>query len=101
MRLTGRTIDAQEAWQIGLVNMVMPADRLWEETMKVARSLASKGRLAVREIKNTTKKDVDRDIVVGCQLESDGLALCFSGQDAGEGIEAFMGKRKPIFKDAL
>ncbi len=99
--LTGRTIDAQEAWQIGLVNRVLPADRLWEETMKVARAVASKGRVAVRAIKSAIRKGVDRDIEVGCQLESDGLALCFSGQDAKEGIEAFMEKRKPSFKDTL
>ncbi len=99
--LTGRTIDAQEAWQLGLVNRVIPAERLWEETMKVARSIASKGRVAVSTIKSAIRKGVDRDIEVGCQLESDGLALCFSGQDAREGIEAFMEKRKPSFKDRL
>jgi enoyl-CoA hydratase len=99
--LTGRTIDAQEAWTIGLVNRVLPADQLWEETMKVARSLASKGRVAVRAIKSVIRNGVDRDVEVGCQLESDGLALCFSGQDAKEGIKAFMEKRKPVFKDTI
>ena len=99
--LTGRTIDAKEAWTIGLVNRVLPADQLWEETMKVARSLASKGRVAVRAIKSVIRNGVDRDVEVGCQLESDGLALCFSGQDAKEGIEAFMEKRKPVFTDTI
>lgn len=99
--LTGRTIDAKEAWTIGLVNRVLPADQLWEETMKVARSLASKGRVAVRAIKSVIRGGVDRDVEVGCQLESDGLALCFSGQDAKEGIKAFMEKRKPVFKDTI
>jgi enoyl-CoA hydratase len=99
--LTGRTIDAQEAWQMGLVNRVLPVDQLWEETMKVARSLATKGRVAVRAIKSVIRNGVDRDIEVGCQMESDGLALCFSGEDAQEGIQAFMEKRKPLFKDHI
>jgi enoyl-CoA hydratase len=99
--LTGRTIDAKEAWEIGLVNRVLPAGQLWEETMKVARSLASKGRVAVRTIKKVIRNGVDRDLEVGCELESDGLALCFSGQDALEGIQAFMEKRKPVFKDII
>lgn len=99
--LTGETIDAREAYEMGMINKVLPADLLWDETMNVARSIAAKARVAVWAIKNTIRKGVDRDVEVGCQLESDGLALCFSGHDAKEGIEAFMEKRKPSFKDNL
>ncbi len=99
--LTGKTIDAKEALEIGMINRALPANQLWEETMKTARSLRSKGRVAVRAIKSVIRNGIDRDIEVGCQLESDGLALCFSGQDAKEGIESFQEKRKPLFKDNI
>jgi enoyl-CoA hydratase len=99
--LTGRTIDAKEAFEIGMINRVIPANLLWDETMKVASDLASKGRVAVRTIKNAIRKGVDRDIEIGCQLESDGLGVCLSGEDAKEGIRAFIEKRKPRFKDNL
>jgi enoyl-CoA hydratase len=99
--LTGKIISAQEALDIGLVNRVVPADQLWEETMKVARNLATKGRVAVRAIKASILTGIERDIQVGCQIESDAFALCFSGSDAGEGMRAFLEKRKPELKDKI
>ena len=97
----GDGVQAEEAYEMGVVNKVLPADLLWDETMNVARSIAAKARVAVWAIKNAIRKGIDRDVEVGCQLESDGLALCFSGQDGREGIEAFMEKRKPSFRDNL
>jgi len=98
---TGKIIDAKEALNIGLVNRVFSHEQLWKETMKVAKSLAFKGRVAVRAIKNIIRNGIDRDIEVSCIMESDGFALCFSGNDGREGINAFLEKRKPVFKDKL
>jgi len=99
--LTGELIPAKEALTIGLVNRVFPHDQLWEETIKTAKSMAQKGRIAIRAIKTIIRNGIDRDIEVGCVMESDGFALCFSGNDAKEGINAFLEKRKPDFKDRL
>lgn len=96
--LTGAIIDASEALRIGLVNKVFPADRLWEETMKAARLMASKGRAAVRGIKGCIDRGVDLELGSGCGLEADNFALCFASPDAREGMSAFLEKRSAVFK---
>lgn len=99
--LTGRIISAKEAFDIGLVNKVFSPEKLWEETMNTAKIMASKGRVATMAIKSTIRNGIESDIGTGFVLESDGLALCFSANDAKEGIKAFLEKRKPDFKDNL
>jgi enoyl-CoA hydratase len=99
--LTGEIIPAEEALAIGLINRVFPHDQLWEETMKTAKSMAQKGRIAIKAIKTVIRNGIDRDLQVGCLMESDGFALCFSGNDAREGVTAFLEKRKPDFTDKL
>lgn len=70
---------------------------LWEECMKVARSLAEKGRIAMRTVKQVIDRGFDLDLKNGCALEVEGFALCFASPDAKEGADAFLGKRKPRF----
>lgn len=98
---TGRIISAKEALDIGLVNKVFPAENLWDETMKTAKIMASKSRVATMAIKSTIRKGVESDLGTGLIMESDGLALCFSASDGKEGIRAFLEKRKPQFKDRI
>jgi enoyl-CoA hydratase len=99
--LTGRIINAEQALEIGLVNKVFLPDQLWPETIKVAELMATKGRVATRAIKNIIRKGIECDLEAGFMFESDGLAMCFSGNDAKEGIKAFLEKRKPDFKDNI
>ena len=99
--LTGKIITAGEALDIGLVNRVFPHEELWGETMKVANSMASKSRIALKGIKSLIQNGIDRDVEVGCIMESDVFALCMSGNDAREGITAFLEKRSPNFQDKL
>ena len=95
--LTGAMIDAAEALRIGLVNKVFPVDRLWEETMKAARAIASKGRASIRAAKQCINRGFDLELGSGCGLEADNFALCFAGPDAREGMTAFLEKRAPVF----
>jgi enoyl-CoA hydratase len=95
--LTGRMIDAHEAKAAGLVARVFPADTLMEGALKVARTLAEKGRVAVRGIKRVIHRGFDLDLHSACAMEMDAFALCFASPDAFEGATAFLEKRKPKF----
>jgi len=99
--MTGGMISAQEAKAIGLVNKVFPPDKLWEETMKTAHLIASKGKISLRSVKQCIDRGYDMDLRRGCQMESDHFGLCKSSVDAKEGMSAFLEKRKPAFKAEL
>lgn len=99
--MTGAMITASEAKQIGLVNRVFPADKLWEETMKTAAVICSKGRVSLRTVKRCIDRGLDADLTNGCYMESEGFAVVFASQDAKEGMSAFLEKRKPLFKGDL
>jgi enoyl-CoA hydratase len=95
--MTGEMIDAQQAKELGLAAKVFAADQLLEETMKVARVLASRGRIALRSIKQVVDRGVDVDLKTGCALEMEAFGVCFASQDAKEGASAFLEKRTPSF----
>ena len=97
----GDQINAQRAYEIGLVNKVFPQDTLMEETRKTARLIASKGRAALRAIKHTINRGYDVDLRNGCAMEVDAFAIAFTSPDAKEGLNALLEKRKPEFKAGL
>ena len=99
--MTGVMISAQEARDIGLVNKVFPKGTLWEETMTVAKLLASKGKVSIRAVKDTIERGYDQDLRTGCYMEIDASAICFASEDAKEGMGAFLEKRKAEFKGEL
>lgn len=101
MCMTGMIISAQEAKEIGLVNRVFPPDKLWEETMKTANLLASKGRVALRAMKQCIDRGIETDLRSGCHMEVDAFGLTVASPDAKEGMSAFMEKRKAEFKGEL
>jgi enoyl-CoA hydratase len=96
--MTGEMIDAHQARELGLVAKVFPAEQLLEETMKVAGFLATRGRVALRAIKQTIDRGLDVDLKSGCALEIEAFGTCFASQDAREGVAAFLEKRKPEFR---
>lgn len=98
LALTGDLIDAKEAERIGLVNKVVPPDKLEEEAMALARRVASGPLVAVKLLKRTVYESLNVDLKVILEREALAQALCFKTEDAEEGIKAFAEKRQPKFK---
>jgi enoyl-CoA hydratase len=99
--MTGVMITAGEAKEMGLVNKVFPRDKLWEETVKTANLIASRGKVSLRAVKQCVDRGYDTDLRRGCQIEAEAFGLCMSSPDAKEGMSAFLEKRKPEFKGEL
>jgi enoyl-CoA hydratase len=93
LMLTGRMIDAQEAAAIGLVNRVVPHEQLWEEVLKLARSITANGKNAVRLTKRAVRAGQDVDVTAGCEIEASIWALSFD-EERTERMTAFLEKRK-------
>jgi len=98
MILTGDRMDAQEALQLGLVNRVVPSEKLEETAMQMAREMASKGPLAMRYAKEAINKGVDMTLEQGLRLEADLYFLLHTTQDRTEGIRMFQKKGVPQFQ---
>ncbi len=98
MMYTGRIIDAAEAERIGLVDKVVPHDKLEAEVNQLAESIASKSPLIIKILKKAITVGMYTDLAAGLIYEKDQFALCFATEDHNEGIDAFLNKRKPEFK---
>jgi enoyl-CoA hydratase len=98
MILTGDMIDAQTAFRLGLVNLVVPAADLEARTMEMANRIAEKSPVALRMAKEAVKTAARANLDEGLRREVDLFALCFSSEDKDEGVRAFLEKRKPEFK---
>ncbi len=94
---TGRNVKAEEAVRIGLAVRVVPADQLMDEALATARTIAAKGPVAVRLVKEAVQRGQDMDLDNACVLESEVFGLCFSTEDKAEGMGAFLEKRKAQF----
>jgi len=98
MILTGEMIDAQEAYRIGLVNKVVPLDKLITVAMDMAKEIASKGPIALRYAKEAVYKGMDMTLEQGLRLEADLYLLIHTTKDRTEGIRAFQEKRTSKFE---
>jgi enoyl-CoA hydratase len=94
---TGNLIDAKEAERIGLVNKVVPQERLKEEAMSWARSIAEKSPVILRMAKKAINGSSESTLNMGLSYEAMVECLCFSMEDRKEGMDAFFEKRKPRF----
>ena len=94
---TGEMIDAQEALRIGLVEKVVPHDKIMEEAMALAGSIAKCGPLAVRLSKTAINAGSEMDLQKALLLEKSLVSICFDSSDRVEGMEAFLEKREPSF----
>jgi enoyl-CoA hydratase len=95
---TGRIIDAKTAEQIGIVNMVVPADKFRDTVSQFAKDLASKAPVALRVAKALINKGSDIGLESALALEREGFGVVGSSEDLKEGVSAFTEKRKPVFK---
>jgi enoyl-CoA hydratase len=98
LTLTGDMIDAQTAFNFGLVNQVHPLAELEEKTMELANKIAEKAPIALQLAKEAVKFASRSNLDEGLRREVDLFALCFATEDKKEGVAAFLEKRKPVFK---
>lgn len=98
MVLTGKAIDANEAYRLGLVNAVVPLDQLMPTALKVAEAICQASPIAVRAAKQAIYKGINMTLEQGLQLERNLETIIQKSEDFGEGIKAFTEKRKPIWK---
>ncbi len=83
-------INAEEAYRIGLVNKVVPVDKLMEEALAMAKSISEKGgQIAVRFAKTSINRGIDVDMETAMAIERDLFGLCFATEDQKEGMTAF------------
>ncbi len=92
--LTGDTIDAREAEKIGLVNMLVPSDKLKGESIKLAKKLMSKSSIALARAKSAIDKGVEMGLKGGLSYEVDMFSSCFSSKEQKELMEAFLKRKK-------
>ena len=98
MILTGKSISADEAYRIGLVNHVVPPESLMEEAKKMATDIASKPPISIRSAKEAILRAQDTTLEVGLEFERKAFYMLFATEDGKEGMKAFLEKRKPTFK---
>jgi enoyl-CoA hydratase len=96
--LTGKIIDAEEAYRIGLVNKVVPAARLMDECHEWAKTLSEKSPVAMKYALRAMKEGLEDDLAAGLRIEGLCLGACFASKDSKEGLSAFLEKRKPEYK---
>lgn len=96
--LTGEIIDAQEAWRIGLVNRVVPATHLLDETVKLLTTILGNGPLALASVLELVDAASDMSTADALLLESSHFGLLSSTADKREGMAAFLAKRAPRFE---
>ncbi|MGI9611672.1 MAG: enoyl-CoA hydratase-related protein [Acidimicrobiales bacterium] len=98
MILTGRMTTASEAEQAGLVARVFPADRLIDEVLAIAATIASYGKGTAMLARDAVNQSLEGPLGAGLQFERHVYHSIFSTDDAAEGIAAFVEKRDPEFK---
>jgi enoyl-CoA hydratase len=97
--LTGDTITAQDAYRLGLVNKVVPHEAVLKEAQGLARKLASKSKLAIAAALRAITEGLALPIEEGLKIEAREFGELGEAEDALEGINAFLEKRPPQFKD--
>jgi len=95
---SGKVISAREAYEIGLVNKVVPDGQLMEAVEGLAAAIISAGPVGVGLAKACINRSVSLDIDSGLDFEAEAFGLCFGTEDQKEGMAAFLEKRKPTYR---
>ena len=99
MILTARMMNAQEAEQSGLVSRVVPLDKLMNETISAAMTICEYPRLAVLAAKESVQRSFESNLSDGVMYERRLFHSLFATYDQKEGMDAFINKRAPSFKN--
>ncbi|MHB2017763.1 MAG: enoyl-CoA hydratase/isomerase family protein [Candidatus Xenobia bacterium] len=98
MMMTGETLSAQKALEVGLVDEVVPPEELAGATRKLAEQIAAGPPVAIRSIKQAVYAGHDQDLTTMLEMEAEAQERCFRSEDAREGLAAFRDKRRPAFQ---
>jgi enoyl-CoA hydratase len=98
MILNNRTLTAQEAYQFGMVNRVVPVEQYLDEALKLAEEIASRAPLALRAAKKMINQAFEQTLSEGLAAEKQEFYNLFATEDQKEGMQAFIEKRKPQWK---
>ena len=99
MLLTGDSIDAKYAKEIGLINDYYPISKLDDEVLKLARKIVSKSNLIVKIGKKAFYKQLEMPLNKAYKYTSKVMTENMMALDAKEGISAFLEKRSPLWKN--
>ncbi len=99
MTLTGDMITAEEAKRIGLVEEIFPAEELMGKAMEMAKKIASKAPISAKAVKECINRGLDMNLSAGCDFEKNMFGLLYGTEDTYEGLNAFIEKRSPAFKN--
>src|SRR5579884_28605 len=100
MLLTGELVDARRAQALGLVNRVVPAAELHDATETLARQIAGKSAFTVAIGKEAFYRQAELDLAAAYRYAAEIMTRNMLAQDAAEGIDAFIEKRQPAWRDA-
>ena len=98
MVLTGEPISAAEAYQLGLVNRVVPVERYLDAAKELARTIAQRPPVAIRLARQALRHGVENTLREGLEVERRNFTLLFDTADQKEGMSAFLEKRPPQFQ---
>jgi enoyl-CoA hydratase len=99
MVLTGRMIDAAEAERNGLVSRVVPLAKLMDEALLAAQIICGYGRIAAMAAKESVNRAFEGTLSDGIMFERRLFHSLFATEDQKEGMDAFLSKRKPKFRN--
>jgi enoyl-CoA hydratase len=99
--MTGRKLSAQEALEMRIINRITAPEELLNTATEIAEQIQKNSPMAVKAIKRLILKRRDVPQNIACQLESEEFGSCFAHHDAPEGLDAFLNKRPPQWKDTL
>jgi len=97
--LTGGQIRAQEAYRLGLVNKVVPVGTVVSEAKRLAKKISTMSLMVTEAIIDAVNEGLDKKLEDGLLYEADRFAKLCETEDMREGINAFLEKRRPQFKD--
>ena len=96
--LTGRMMNADEAERAGLVSRVVPLDKLIDEALGAALSICDYSQIAVMSAKESVNRAFESSLSDGIMFERRMFHALFATEDQKEGMDAFVNKRKAVFK---
>ena len=96
--LTRRTISAEEAFDFGLLNRIVPPGKVMEEALSLANEIEQLSPLSIRACLKAVTEGIELPLEEGLALETELFASLFATEDAREGTTAFLEKRRPVFK---